>query len=61
MSLSRPLFWIPLLISAGAVGGNAVFRPFHPPLQSGALALLLSVTVALSVYLFVVMIQPEKF
>ncbi|MFY8148003.1 MAG: potassium-transporting ATPase subunit F [Prochlorococcaceae cyanobacterium] len=32
-----------------------------PPLQSGALSLLLSVTVALSAYLFVAMVQPEKF
>jgi K+-transporting ATPase KdpF subunit len=61
MFLSRPLFWIPLLITTGAVGGYAMFRLFHPPLQSGALSLLLSVTVALSAYLFVAMVQPEKF
>ncbi|KEF43139.1 MAG: hypothetical protein ER33_02755 [Cyanobium sp. CACIAM 14] len=61
MVLSRPLFWIPLLIAAGAVAADALFRQFHPPLQSGALALLLSGTVALSAYLFAVMVQPEKF
>lgn len=61
MFLSRPLFWIPLLIAIGAVAASELFRVFHPPLQSGALSLLLSGTVALSVYLFAVMVQPEKF
>lgn len=61
MLFTRPIFWIPLLIAAGAVSASALFRVFHPPLQSGALSLLLSGTVALSIYLFAVMVQPEKF
>jgi K+-transporting ATPase KdpF subunit len=61
INLSRPIFWIPLLIAAGAVALSSLFRMFHPPLQSGALALLLSGTVALSIYLFAAMVQPEKF
>jgi hypothetical protein len=47
--LMRSRFWLPLLITAGT------------PLQSHALALLLSGTVALSGYLFAVIAQPEKF
>ncbi len=39
MSLSRPLFWDSPADLRRRCGGNAVFRPFHPPLQSGALAL----------------------
>ena len=45
----------------GAVAASSPLRLFNPPLQTGALALLMSGTVALSVYLFAVMIQPEKF
>ena len=61
MHLSRPIFWIPLLLATGAVALSSLFRIFHPPLQSGALALLLSGNVALSIYLFTAMVQPEKF
>jgi K+-transporting ATPase KdpF subunit len=61
MFLTKPLFWVPLLLVVGAVAASSPLRLFNPPLQTGALALLLSGTVALSVYLFAVMIQPEKF
>ncbi|MCP9773512.1 potassium-transporting ATPase subunit F [Synechococcus sp. Tobar12-5m-g] len=61
MFFTKPLFWIPLLLAAGAVAASSPLRLFHPPLQTGALSLLLSGTVALSIYLFAVMIQPEKF
>jgi hypothetical protein len=61
MFLTRPIFWLPLLLAGGAVAASALLRPFHPPLQTGALSLLLCGTVALSLYLFAVMIQPEKF
>lgn len=61
MFLTRPLFWIPLLLAAAAVAASTPLRLFHPPLQTGALSVLLSGTVALSIYLFAVMIQPEKF
>jgi K+-transporting ATPase KdpF subunit len=61
MFLTRPIFWIPLLLAAGAVAASALVRSFHPPQQTGALSLLLSGTVALSIYLFVVIFQPETF
>ena len=61
MFLTRPVFWIPLLLAAGAVAASSPLRLFHPPLQTGALSVLLSSTVALSIYRFAVMIQPEKF
>jgi hypothetical protein len=61
MFLTKPFFWIPLLLASGAVAASAPLRLFHLPLQTGALAVLLSVTVAISIYLFAVMIQPEKF
>jgi K+-transporting ATPase KdpF subunit len=59
--MTKRLFWIPLLLAMGAVASSVLLRPFHPPLQTTALSLLLSVTVALSIYLFAVMFQPEKF
>ena len=61
MALTRPVFWLPLLLAAWTVAASALLRSFHPPLQTFALSLLLSGTVALSIYLFAVMIQPEKF
>lgn len=61
MFLTKPIFWLPLLLAAGAVAVSSPLRLFHPPLQTGALSLLLSGTVAISLYLFAVMIQPEKF
>ncbi len=61
MFLTRPIFWIPLLLAAGAVAASALVRNVHPPLQTGALSVLLSGTVALSIYLFVVIFQPETF
>lgn len=57
----RPVFWVPLLLAAGTVLLAPCFRGQHPPLQSHALALLLSVTLALSAYLFTAMVRPEKF
>jgi len=61
MFLTKPIFWLPLLLAIGAVAASSPLRLFHPPLQAGALSLLLSATVGLSIYLFAVMIQPEKF
>jgi hypothetical protein len=54
-------FWLPLLLMAGTVVIAPLFRGSQPPLQSHALALLLSGTLALSGYLFAVIAQPEKF
>ena len=62
--MARPMrvcFLLLVLITAGTVLLSPLFRAAQPPLQSHALALLLSGTVALSGYLFVVMAQPEKF
>jgi hypothetical protein len=59
--LMRSRFWLPLLITAGTLLLAPLFRGSQPPLQSHALALLLSGTVALSGYLFAVIAQPEKF
>ena len=53
--------WLPLLLVAGTVLLAPLLRSSQPPLQSYTLALLLCGTVALSVYLFVVIAQPEKF
>lgn len=60
-SLSHPRFWLPLLLMAGTIALAPLFRGAQPPLQSHALALLLSGTLALSGYLFAVIAQPEKF
>ena len=60
-SILKSRFWLPLLIAAGTFGLAPLFRPGQPALQSHGLAFLLSVTVALSGYLFVVIAQPEKF
>lgn len=54
-------FWLPLLLVAGTIALAPLFRSSQPPLQSHALALLISGTLALSGYLFVVIAQPEKF
>lgn len=54
-------FWLPLLISAGTLLLAPLVQGSQPPLQAHALALLLSGTVALSGYLFVVIAQPERF
>ncbi len=54
-------FWLPLLIATGTILLAPLFRSAQPPLQSHALALLLSGTLALSGYLFAVIAQPEKF
>ena len=54
-------FWLPLLLVAGTLLLAPLFRSSQPPLQSHALALLLSGTAALSAYLFAVIAQPEKF
>ena len=59
--LMRSSFWLPLLITSGTLLLAPLFRGSQPPLQSHALALLLSGTVALSGYLFAVIAQPEKF
>ncbi len=59
--LHRPLFWLPLLLTAGTVLLAPLFRGQQPPLQSHALALLISVTLALSAYLFTAMVRPERF
>lgn len=54
-------FWLPLLLAAGTIALAPLFRGGLPPLQSHALALLISGTLALSGYLFAVIAQPEKF
>lgn len=54
-------FWLPLLLVAGTIALAPLFRSAQPPLQSHALALLLSGTLALGGYLFAVIAQPEKF
>jgi len=54
-------FWLPLLLVAGTITMAPLFRGAQPPLQSHALALLLSGTLALAGYLFAVIAQPEKF
>jgi len=54
-------FWLPLLLVAGSIALAPLFRSSQPPLQSHALALLLSGTVALSGYLFAVIARPERF
>jgi hypothetical protein len=59
--LKRPLFWVPLLLVAGTVLVAPWFRGQQPALQSHALALLISVTLALSAYLVTAMVRPEKF
>ena len=53
--------WLPLLIVAGTVGLAPLVGGGQPPLQSHALALLLSLTLALSGYLFAVIARPERF
>jgi K+-transporting ATPase KdpF subunit len=58
---SVPLFWLPLLLIAGTVVLAPLFRGGQPSLQSHALAALVCGTAALSAYLFVVILQPEKF
>jgi hypothetical protein len=57
----RIRFWLPLLLVAGTIALAPLFRGAQPPLQSHALALLLSGTLALGGYLFAVIAQPEKF
>ncbi|MFN7678988.1 MAG: potassium-transporting ATPase subunit F [Cyanobacteriota bacterium] len=59
--LSRPLLWLPLPLVAGTIALAPLFRASQPPLQSHALAALLCVSVALSAYLFAVIVQPEAF
>ena len=54
-------FWLPLLLAGGTIALAPLFRGAQPPLQSHALALLLSGTLALAGYLFAVIAQPEKF
>jgi hypothetical protein len=54
-------FWLPLLLVVGTVALAPLFRGAQPPLQSHALALLLTGTLALAGYLFAVIAQPEKF
>jgi hypothetical protein len=57
----RIRFWLPLLLAAGTLALAPLFRATQPPLQSHALALLLSGTFALAGYLFAVIAQPERF
>ncbi len=54
-------FWLPLLIVAGTLVVAPQLRHGQPPLQSHTLALLLCGTLALSGYLFAVIVNPEKF
>ena len=57
--LLHPRFWLPLLLVAGTIALAPLFRSGQPPLQSHALALLLSGTLVLAGYLFAVIAQPE--
>lgn len=57
----HPRFWLPLLLAVSTIVLAPLFQPRQPPLQSHALALLLSGTGALSAYLFAVIVSPEKF
>jgi len=59
--LQRPTFWLPLLLAAGTVLIAPLLPGQDPPLQRHALALLISLTVALSGYLFTAMVRPERF
>lgn len=59
--LSPALFGLLVGLVAGTVAMAPLFRAQQPPLQSHTLALLLSGTVALSAYLFAVIVRPEKF
>jgi K+-transporting ATPase KdpF subunit len=59
--LLHPRFWLPLLLAVGGIVLAPLFRGSQPPLQSHALALLLSGTLALAGYLFAVIVRPEKF
>lgn len=54
-------FWLLAVGVAGSLALAPLFRARQPPLQSHALALLLCGTVALSAYLFAVIVRPEKF
>jgi len=54
-------FWLPLALALGTITLAPLFRAAQPPLQSHALALLLSGTLALSGYLFAVILHPESF
>ncbi len=54
-------FWLPLVLVVGTITLAPLFRAAQPPLQSHALALLLSGTLALSGYLFAVILHPESF
>ena len=57
----HPRFWLPLLLVVSTIVLAPLFRGSQPPLQSHALALLLSGTLAMAGYLFAVIAQPEKF
>ena len=57
----HPRFWLPLLLVASTLVVAPAFQGQQPPPQSHALAVLLSSTVALSAYLFTVIIDPERF
>ncbi len=59
--LSRPLFWLPLVLALGTALTAPLFGSSPSPVQTTALALLLTGTVVLSGYLFVVIFQPERF
>lgn len=54
-------FWLPLLLVGGSIVLAPLFQGRQPPLQSHALAFLLSGSAALSAYLFAVILFPEKF
>jgi hypothetical protein len=59
--LLQTRFWLPLVIVASTLVMAPQLPGSQPPLQSHALALLLSVTTAISGYLFAVIAHPEKF
>ena len=58
---SRIRFWLPLSLAVGTITLAPLFRGTQPALQRHALALLLCGTIAISGYLFAVIIHPERF
>jgi hypothetical protein len=54
-------FWLSLALVSSSVALAPLFRRGQPPAQSQALGLLLGGTIALSLYLFAVILRPEKF
>lgn len=59
--LGKPLFWILLAITLAGVLLAPWMGAGLTPLQRGALAVLLSGSIALGSYLLLVILHPERF